>query len=92
MSQFLVISESTRLYGQGWNNQDKIYWRDLRYIHWKSCVIGIGTTILGGVKIGNYCVIGAGAVVSKDIPDNTIVAGNPARVIKEVIEFDDRRI
>lgn len=58
----------------------------------KSCVIGVGATILGGVKIGNYCVIGAGAVVSKDVPDNTIVAGNPAKVVKEEIVFDGRRI
>lgn len=58
----------------------------------KSCVIGVGATIMGGVRVGNYCVVGSGAVVTKDVPDNTIVAGNPARVVKEEIEFDDRRI
>ena len=57
-----------------------------------SCVIGVGATIMGGVHIGNYCVVGSGAVVTKDVPDNTIVAGNPARVIKEGIEFDGMRI
>ncbi len=58
----------------------------------RSCVIGVGAVIMGGVTIGNYCVVGAGAVVTKDVPDNTIVAGNPARVIKEKIEFDGLKI
>ena len=58
----------------------------------KSCVIGVGATIIGGVHIGDYCVVGAGSVVTKDVPDHTIVAGNPARVIKEGFEFDERRI
>jgi len=43
--------------------------------------IGAGATILGGVKIGKYALIGAGSVVTKDIPDNALVYGNPA-VIK----------
>jgi len=38
--------------------------------------------IIGGIKIGNNAIIGAGAVVTKDVPDNAIVAGNPAKVIK----------
>ena len=58
----------------------------------KSCVIGVGATILGGVRIGDYCVVGAGAVVTKDVPDHTIVAGNPARVIKDSIVFDGLKI
>ncbi len=58
----------------------------------KSCVIGIGATIMGGVCIGDYCIVGSGSVVTKDVPNHTIVAGNPARVIKEGIEFDERRI
>ena len=57
-----------------------------------SCLIGTGATIMPGVKIGNYCIVGAGAVVTKNVPDKTIVAGNPARVIKEGIEFDGIRI
>lgn len=44
--------------------------------------IGGGATILPGVTIGNNCIIGAGAVVTKDVPDNTAVAGNPARPIR----------
>ena len=41
-----------------------------------------------GVKIGNGVVIGAGSVVTKDIPDNCIAAGNPAKVIREITDED----
>ncbi len=46
--------------------------------------IGGSTTILPGVTVGNNVVIGAGSVVTKDIPDNVVVVGNPARIIKRV--------
>ena len=45
-------------------------------------LIGANSTIVPGVKIGVHCLIGAGSVVTQDVPDNTIVRGNPARVIK----------
>ncbi len=44
--------------------------------------------ILPGVTIGNNAVIGAGSVVTKDIPDNVCAAGNPCRVIREITEED----
>ncbi|WP_442544870.1 acyltransferase [Arthrobacter sp. KN11-1C] len=43
--------------------------------------IGYGAIVLSGVSIGNSAVIGAGAVVTKDVPENSIVVGNPGRVI-----------
>lgn len=46
--------------------------------------IGGGVNILSGVTVGNNVVIGAGAVVAKDIPDNCVVAGVPAKIIKRV--------
>ena len=46
--------------------------------------IGANVTILPGVTIGNNVVVAAGAVVSKDVPDNCIVGGVPARVIREI--------
>lgn len=49
--------------------------------------IGTDTIILPGVTIGNNVVIGAGAVVSKDIPDNSLAVGVPARVIKSADEY-----
>ena len=49
--------------------------------------IGAGATILKGVTIGDNAIIGAGSVVTKDVPPNTIVAGNPAHIIRQRIEW-----
>jgi maltose O-acetyltransferase len=46
--------------------------------------IGGGAILLPGVRIGRNAVVGAGAVVSRSVPANTVVAGNPARVIREI--------
>ncbi len=46
--------------------------------------IGANTTVLPGVRIGENSLIGAGSVLTKDVPENSVVAGNPARVIKTV--------
>lgn len=46
--------------------------------------IGAGATILPGVTVGENSIVAAGAVVNKDVPDNTIVGGIPAKVIKEI--------
>jgi len=50
--------------------------------------IGGNSVICPGVHIGNGCVIGAGSVVTKDIPDNTIAAGNPCKVIRSITDSD----
>ena len=52
------------------------------------CFIGIRAIILPGVRIGNHVVVGAGSVVTKDVPDNCIVAGNPAKIVREGITCD----
>lgn len=49
------------------------------------CFIGANSIIMCGVKIGNEVIVGAGAVVTKDVPDNSIVAGNPARIVRSGI-------
>ena len=53
------------------------------------CVIGTGAIILSGVTIGNDVVVAAGSVVTKDIPSNTIVGGNPAKVIRANIQMEN---
>ncbi|MDH1333218.1 N-acetyltransferase [Comamonas thiooxydans] len=48
----------------------------------KGCSIGANATILPGITIGENAMVGAGAVVTKDVPANTVVAGNPAKIIR----------
>src|SRR5271170_312649 len=50
----------------------------------KGASIGSGSTILSKVTIGENAIVGAGSVVTKDVPANTVVAGNPARVLRSV--------
>jgi len=54
----------------------------------ENCLIGIG--IMPGISIGNQVIVGAGSVVTKDIPSNCIVAGNPAKIIKTGIIMNER--
>jgi len=58
-------------------NKDKI-WTKIKNDVW----IGANSVILKGISIGNGAIIGAGAIVTKDVPDYAIVVGNPARVIR----------
>ena len=52
--------------------------------------VGYGVTIMPGVQIGKRCVIGAGALVTKDVPDETVVAGIPAKVICSTWEYAEK--
>lgn len=56
------------------------------------CVIGINSIILPGIHIGDNVVVGAGSIVSKDVPSNSIVAGNPAKILKTGIVIKNGRI
>lgn len=49
--------------------------------------IGANSVILPGVKIGDNVIIGAGSVVTKDIPDNSLVVGNPARIVRSYEQY-----
>ena len=52
----------------------------------KGASIGSSVTLRCGVTVGEHAVVGAGSVVTKDVPPNTVVAGNPARVIKKITD------
>lgn len=55
------------------------------------CWLGANVVVCSGVTIGRGCVIGAGSVVTKDIPDNTFAAGVPCRVIRPITEEDSMK-
>lgn len=54
--------------------------------------IGMGSVILPGVSIGDNCVVGAMSVVTKSIPDNSVVVGNPAKIIQNTEELREKLI
>ena len=59
-------------------------WKVEATLREKGASIGSGATILSNVAIGENAIVGAGSVVTRDVPDNVIVAGNPARVLRAV--------
>jgi acetyltransferase-like isoleucine patch superfamily enzyme len=56
----------------------------------KNCFIAVNSTILPGITIGDEVIVGAGSVVTKDVLSNVIVAGNPAKIIRENIKMNNK--
>jgi acetyltransferase-like isoleucine patch superfamily enzyme len=59
-------------------------WNCQRTVIKRGAAIGSGATLLGGIIIGENAMVGAGSVVTKDVPPDTVVVGNPARIFKRV--------
>ena len=66
--------------------QTEADWRVERTVVKKGASIGSGATILSNTCIGENAIVGAGSVVTRDVPANTIVAGNPARVLRQIVQ------
>jgi UDP-2-acetamido-3-amino-2,3-dideoxy-glucuronate N-acetyltransferase len=66
--------------------QTEANWTVIPTIVKKGASIGSGSTILCNITIGEKAIVGSGSVVTKDVPPNTIVAGNPARIVRKIEE------
>ena len=66
--------------------QTEADWKVERTLVKKGASIGSGCTILSSISIGENAIVGAGSVVTKDVPANSIVAGNPAKVLRQIEE------
>src|SRR5580765_1985169 len=64
--------------------QTETDWKVVPTLVKKGASIGTSATILCGVTIGENAIVGAGSVVTKDVPDNAVVAGNPARILRKL--------
>lgn len=89
------ISNGVRLLthdGSGWvfHHEDPTLQRFGKIEIKDNCFLGVNCIILPGITIGPNSIVGAGAVVTKDVPPNTIVAGNPARVIKSIDKYKSK--
>ena len=67
--------------------QSEADWAVIRTLVKRGASIGTGSTILCGITIGENAVIGAGSVVTHDVPANAIVAGNPARMMRKAVSL-----
>jgi acetyltransferase-like isoleucine patch superfamily enzyme len=65
--------------------QTEADWACIRTVVKRGASIGSGATLLCGITIGENAMIGAGSVVTRDVPPDTVVAGNPARVVKSLV-------
>jgi len=54
----------------------------------RNCWLGTGVIVLPGVTIGDNVVVGAGSIVTKDLPDNVVAVGNPCRVLRQISDHD----
>ncbi len=66
-------------------------WRCVPTLVKKGASIGSSATVMCGITIGKNAIVGAGCVVTKDVPDDTVVAGNPAKILKKTNDIKEQR-
>jgi acetyltransferase-like isoleucine patch superfamily enzyme len=64
--------------------QTEADWQVVKTVVKRGASIGTSCTILCGITIGEFAIVGAGSVVTRDVPSNTVVAGNPARTLRKM--------
>jgi acetyltransferase-like isoleucine patch superfamily enzyme len=81
----MFINDSyPRATAAGGSLQTEADWKVEKTVIKQGASIGSGATILANLCIGENAIVGAGAVVTKDVPPNTIVAGNPAKIFRQI--------
>ena len=81
----MFINDSyPRATAAGGSLQTEADWKVEKTVIKKGASIGSGATILANLCVGENAIVGAGAVVTKDVPPNTIVAGNPAKIFRQI--------
>jgi acetyltransferase-like isoleucine patch superfamily enzyme len=75
-----VFPRATNADGSSQTDQD---WKCVPTLVKKGASIGSSATLLCGITVGEYALVGAGSVVTKDVPPHTVVAGNPARILRK---------
>ena len=70
--------------------QGEADWSCQRTVIKRGASIGSGSTLLGGITVGENALVGAGSVVTRDVPANATVAGNPARLLPGAVKTDSR--
>jgi acetyltransferase-like isoleucine patch superfamily enzyme len=71
------------------NLQTEADWKVERTVVKKGASIGSGATILSNISIGENAIVGAGSVVTKDVPPNSIVVGNPAKILRYIDQITE---
>src|SRR4051812_1474240 len=64
--------------------QSEADWKCIKTLVKRGASIGSGSTLLSGITVGERAIVGAGSVVTKDVPPNAVVTGNPARILKQI--------
>lgn len=90
-----VTIEDNVFIGHGVMFTNDLYPRTDRYVVYcktlvkQNASIGTNSTLIGGITVGEHAIVGAGAVVTKDIPDLSVVAGNPAKIARQFKNLDE---
>jgi acetyltransferase-like isoleucine patch superfamily enzyme len=84
---FLTHDGSSRIFRNNFDNMSKFGNKFGSITIKDNCFIGTNTIILPGIKVGPNSIIGAGSIVTKDVPPNSIFAGNPAKLIYSLDEY-----
>jgi len=87
----VTISTNVTVLAHDASTKKYIGYTKIKKVHiGKKCFVGSGSIILPGTFLGNECIVGAGSVVRGNYPDNSIIVGNPARVVGNTNEYIDR--